>query len=213
MVIAETQTQDGTEMVAKTQRISILVAGLCTLVAAGFMGIGNSGRSLAATSSSASSAAAVNKPAAGNPPTANQTTSNSAWNKVCGNDGVCYVEQYALVMPQKTPVLNVRFDLQGGEGRARIFIKTPLGVTLRNGGLSFVIDGHEPVVLPYDRCLSTGCVAWAVLANDSLDTFKKGNALKVIYYFPEGADPAKVAPRQIPIELTGLAAALATLAK
>ena len=158
------------------------------------------------------------------PPPANATPANAAptsaapaikaeWNKVCGTNGVCYVEQYALAMPNKTPVLNVRFDLQGGEGRGRVFFKTPLGVLLREG-VQFSIDSHDAITMPYDSCAPTGCVAWAVLGIDTLDTFKKGKTLTVTYFLPPtDAKQPKPTAQPIPVQLTGLSAAMATLGK
>lgn len=147
------------------------------------------------------------------PPAAVPSITNTEWKKTCGGDGVCYVEQYALALPNKAPVLSARFDLQGGDKRGRVFFKAPLGVLLRDG-VRFSIDSHDPIVMPYDRCDPTGCVAWAVLGEDTVDTFKKGKALTVTYVLPS-ADPKQQKPiaQPIPVSLTGLSAALMSLTK
>ncbi len=130
------------------------------------------------------------------------------WNKVCGNDSVCYVEQLALVAPQKTPILSVRFDRQGGNGRGRIVLITPLGVSLRaGGGVRLVIDAHDPITIPYEVCAPIGCLTQAVLEADSLTSFETAKALTVTYVMADGK------PQAVPVNLAGLSAALKSLGK
>lgn len=137
---------------------------------------------------------------------ADAATAPAFWNKKCGPNGDCFVEQFAISFPQKSPVLEIRFDLFGGQGRARVIVIAPLGVSLP-AGLTFALDEAKPYTLPYDRCVSTGCVAVATLAPDALTSFKKAKTLTVSYV------PSDKGPFKVPVRLEGLSDALKSLVK
>ena len=135
--------------------------------------------------------------------------SEPLWHKACGKEGdkgSCYVEQFAIVQPQNQPVLHIRFDLQGGDGKGRLIATVPVGVLLPPG-LRLSVDGAPAIALPFERCDGQGCFAVAVLDKAALEKFQKGERLIVQYTVSE-----KVAPA-IPIKLEGLADALKSLSK
>jgi len=132
-----------------------------------------------------------------------------AWHKGCeqGPAGqTCYVEQFAIAQPKNVPVLYVRFDFAGSEGRARLAMTAPLGILLGQG-LQLSVDGSKPIILPLAICTGRGCDASAVLDKDALERFTKGKSLVVRY---AGADAQ---PTAIPIRLDGLTDALKSLSK
>jgi len=131
------------------------------------------------------------------------------WHKTCAKQGdtlSCFVEQFALAQPKNVPVLRVGFDLQGGEGKARMVVTVPLGVLLAPG-LQLTVDGSKPIALPFERCAASGCEATAVLDTAALAKFETGKTLTVRYAVTDKASA------DIPITLTGLADALASLSK
>jgi invasion protein IalB len=131
------------------------------------------------------------------------------WHKSCPQtpDNLpCFVEQFAIAQPKNVPVLHIRFDLGGGDGKARMVVTTPLGIQLRPG-LQLAVDGAKPIVLPFERCLGAGCDASAALDKAALEKFEKGKTLVVRYVVSDTASA------DIPIRLDGLADALKSLSK
>ena len=141
--------------------------------------------------------------------TGDKGESGAVWHKSCeqGAAGqVCFVEQFAIAQPKNVPVLYVRFDFAGGEGRARLAMTAPLGVLLGQG-LQMSVDGSKPIILPLAICTGRGCDASAVLDKDALERFTKGKSLVVRYAV------ADAQPTAIPIRLDGLTDALKSLSK
>lgn len=128
------------------------------------------------------------------------------WQKQCDQTAAehpCWVEQFAIAMPNKVVVAHIRFDLQQG-GKTGIIVFAPLGVALIPG-LQLILDGGKPITLPYERCSAEGCDASAVLDQDAVDKFEAGKTLTVRYTI------ADAKTTDIPIRLEGLTAALGTL--
>ena len=143
-------------------------------------------------------------PTAAVPATAAAAPTNPLWHEACAAGGhPCWVEQFALAMPNKVVVAHVRFDHQQGD-RTGIIVWAPLGVALAPG-VQLTLDGGKPITLPYERCSADGCDASAVLDQAAVEKFKRGRTLMVRYTI-EGNRIAN-----IPIRLDGLTKALDTL--
>lgn len=130
------------------------------------------------------------------------------WARQCAKEAdgreQCFVEQYAVGMPAKAVLLNVRFGLVGSEGKARMVLTAPLGVLLQPG-LTLRIDASAPITLPFDRCDGGGCRAVAEIDRAVLDRLRNGSMMTV--RFATGDQK----PLDVPIPLTGLDAALTQL--
>jgi len=154
--------------------------------------------------------ASKDKPAA--PPAAPPAATEDArplWSKRClkaGDSGqeACFVEQYAIAMPDKTVLLNVLFGFLGPEGKPRVIITAPLGMLLIPG-LVVAIDGGKPMTMPLESCNAGGCRTVVDMDPSSLDSFRRGSKMQVRYV---NAERKTV---EIPIDLKGLSAALAQL--
>lgn len=126
------------------------------------------------------------------------------WSKTCGKGGGCLVEQFVSRQADKTVLLHIRFDLQGGDGNARMALDAPLGVFLPPG-MQLSVDGSKPIVLPYERCTGSGCQALAVLDKAALDKIQAGKTLNVHCATSEKAGI------DLPVNLDGLAKAIKSL--
>ena len=115
----------------------------------------------------------------------------------------CATEQTAYAEPGDKPVLRVRVGNEP-EGRAKIVVLAPLGISLR-AGLDLVIDSAAPIKLPFERCTAQGCEVSAVLDQAALEKFVKGTTLTVRYA------PTDALTASVPLKLDGLAAALSSL--
>lgn len=126
------------------------------------------------------------------------------WHQACAAGGhPCWVEQFALAMPNKVVVAHVRFDHQQGD-QTGIIVWAPLGVALAPG-VQLTLDGGKPITLPYERCSAEGCDASAVLDRAAVEKFKRGRTLMVRYTI----EANRVA--NVPIRLDGLTKALDSL--
>lgn len=132
------------------------------------------------------------------------------WQKACNPPvqgqkaaPACWVEQFAVSMPQKVIMLRLRFERLGADG-ARMVATAPLGVLLP-AGLTLTLDGGKPLALPFERCSGQGCDAVAVLDRAAVEQFVKGKTLLMHYAATDKA------AADIPIQLDGLAAALKSL--
>ncbi|WP_372396043.1 invasion associated locus B family protein [Azospirillum sp. HJ39] len=132
------------------------------------------------------------------------------WARQCAKEAdgreQCFVEQYAVGMPAKAVLLNVRFSLVGPERKARMALTAPLGVRLPPG-LTLAIDAGGPIALPFDRCDGGGCLAVADIDRPGLDRFRKGSMMTVRFVTGDNK------PFDVPIPLTGLDAALTQLTR
>ena len=133
-----------------------------------------------------------------------------AWTRICENDAgghpACVVEQVITAMQQKNVVLRARFSRDTTPDRARVLFLAPLGLPLASG-LSLAVDSSAPIILPFERCLTQGCSASAVLDGAALAQFFHGKTLTVRYAVSEKESATMSLP------LAGLAAAFDTLSK
>lgn len=131
------------------------------------------------------------------------------WTRQCvkGPEGkdTCFVQQFAIAMPQKAVLFKVVFGYFGPGGEPRIQMTVPLGVFLP-AGLTLSVDGQQPFVIPLQVCRADGCEATADLDPRALDRFRAGKAAKVRYVTAGGQAV------ELPIRLDGLTAALKTVA-
>jgi Invasion associated locus B (IalB) protein len=70
------------------------------------------------------------------------------WQKQCDQTAAehpCWVEQFAIAMPNKVVVAHIRFDIQQG-GKTGIIVFAPLGVALIPG-LQLILDGGKPPLM------------------------------------------------------------------
>jgi invasion protein IalB len=125
------------------------------------------------------------------------------WSKSCDTLQHCAAEQMAYAEPGDKPVLRVRFTNEP-EGRGKIVVLAPLGISLR-AGLDLVVDSAAPIKLPFERCDQQGCEVSAVLDQAALEKFVKGTTLTVRYA------PTDALTATVPLKLEGLAAALSSL--
>ncbi len=130
------------------------------------------------------------------------------WSKQCARDGagreVCYVEQYAVAMPENTVLLNVSMAFTGQGGRARLIMTAPLGIQLIPG-LVMTIDGGKSVTLPFESCHAGGCRSIVELDEQSLDQIRRGASMTVRFVAADSQ------AHDIPVPLKGLSAALKQL--
>lgn len=127
------------------------------------------------------------------------------WSKQCVKDpagkDICFVQQFAVAMPQNAVMLNVAVGYLGAQGKPRMILTAPLGILLMPG-LQVTIDSEKPISLPFDSCQTSGCRAAFEMDKQSFDQFRNGKVLTVRYAM---MDRKAV---DIPIKLDGLAAAL-----
>lgn len=128
------------------------------------------------------------------------------WNKVCGANGPCAVEQFVVALPQKAVMVHVQFSTTDKPEQTRLLLQVPLGVLLPPG-VTLSIDGSAPIALPFERCTPQGCVVSAVLDKTALAKFTGGKVLTVHYVLTEKAT------RDFPVKLDGLAAGLHSLSQ
>jgi invasion protein IalB len=130
------------------------------------------------------------------------------WTKQCvkGPEGkeACFIQQFAISVPDNTALLKVVFSYLGPKGGPRLEVTTPLGVFLQPG-VVLTIKGHAPLTLPFTICHAGGCQTVVDLDKQSLNQFIKGKEATV-RYMQEGP---KV--RELPMKLMGLASALQSL--
>ncbi len=128
------------------------------------------------------------------------------WQKTCDQNAggkPCWIEQFAVAMPNRAVVLRLRFARQD-DTQTRMTATAPLGVLLPPG-LKIVLNGAPPLTVPFERCTAEGCDAVAVLDQSAMDKLVKGKSL-VLHY-----DASAKASADIPIRLEGLASALRSL--
>jgi invasion protein IalB len=132
-------------------------------------------------------------------------TANPLWEKACDGTGRCWVEQFAISMPDRLVALHIRFD-QRPDGAVGMAVAAPLGVALRPGQ-SLALDGAAPISLPFERCGERGCDAIAVLDKVAVEKIMKSKSLLVHYVVSDTASA------DIPVRLEGLKDALTTLSR
>jgi invasion protein IalB len=120
-------------------------------------------------------AAAPAAPAAGATPPSNK------WLKVCDPlpDGqqACILRQVVLANGQFLGSFLLRDD-PGQESRLLAVAAVPLGVLLPFG-LTWQIDGNQPVRVPYMLCDPTSCATQLVVNEQYIASLKRGNTLKL----------------------------------
>ena len=112
------------------------------------------------------------------------------WQMRCETPAGARAEQCALVQnvaaedrPNLTLLVIV---LKTADGKSRLLrVAAPLGVLLP-AGLGLKVDNADIGRAPFVRCLTTGCIAEAVLEENLLGQLKKGqNATFIVFQTPE----------------------------
>jgi invasion protein IalB len=164
---------------------------------------------LMAQASLAASAWAADPAPAGAPGREVTRAAGPLWSRSCAKPDkagpeTCYIEQFAIAQPQNLVLLHLQLGYFGPDGAPRLLIATPLGVALPQG-VRLTLDQDKPMVLPYASCNQGGCVVVAEMDANALNRFTTGKTLMVHYVMGDQA------PVDIPVPLSGLAAALKTL--
>lgn len=144
----------------------------------------------------------------GSSPTTAGRNDDPLWTKACqknqAGEDVCYVEQFVIAQPQNVVMLHVQIGFTGDKGRPRLVLITPLGVWLP-AGVTLILDGNEPVALPFNTCDASACIAAINLDPDVLNRFAGGTTLTVRY------NQGSANPIDIPVRMAKLSAALKTV--
>jgi invasion protein IalB len=132
------------------------------------------------------------------------------WSKQCVKDpkdhDVCFVQQFAIALPQNVALLNVSIGYLGPDGKVRMIIRAPLAIFLPPG-IQGTIDSGKPFTLPVESCDQGGCRTAVDMDDATTGQLRRGKVLTVRYIT---MDRKAV---DIPIKLEGLAAALSTLSR
>ena len=107
------------------------------------------------------------------------------WTKICGTDPganseVCYTTR-DFVSDEGQPALAVAvYDIKSGPnaGRRVVRFMTPVSLLLPPG-IRFAVDQAKGVLGQYQVCLQTGCLAEAVVQDDTTSAMKKGTTMAV----------------------------------
>ncbi|MFY8093868.1 MAG: invasion associated locus B family protein [Niveispirillum sp.] len=139
---------------------------------------------------------------------ATSANADQLWSKACAKDqngsDVCYVEQFAIAKPQNVVLLHVRIGYLAPEGKPRMILAAPNGVLLP-GGLTLTLDQNKPILLPFNTCDASGCLAAVDMDQDALNQFTTGSILVVRYM------QANNSPIDIPIRMADLSNALTNI--
>jgi invasion protein IalB len=109
-----------------------------------------------------------------------------AWEVKCekADDGpeICHIFQEVSEPKNKQKLLHIAVGyLADKPDRPVAFVTVPLGVLLP-AGLSMQIDSTEPVKMPLEVCLPTGCRMGFALNGKLLEAFKNGSTAKFTFY-------------------------------
>jgi invasion protein IalB len=101
------------------------------------------------------------------------------WGKKCEQDSegreVCFIFQNATDKESGKAVLTVRIGYKPGDDRLMILATVPLG-TLLPPGTVLVLEGAEPVKMPFLTCAPNGCTTVGTpLPDEMVAAMKKGD--------------------------------------
>ncbi|MBF0460766.1 MAG: invasion associated locus B family protein [Magnetococcales bacterium] len=119
----------------------------------------------------------------------------------------CYATQNQISVEKKVRVLKFSVGRLGAQGEWVAVAILPLGISIP-GGVAFKVDDDPQVSMPLQQCTGDGCVAALLLDKKVLASIKAGKVLHV-GMMPAGGTKTM----EIPVNLDGLSAALAPLAK
>jgi invasion protein IalB len=113
----------------------------------------------------------------------NKVEQFSDWGKQCqpNQEGkeVCFIFQNAKSKEDGKVVLRVRIAYKPGEDAPLIMATVPLGVLLPTGA-ALVLEGEEPVTMPFLTCAAEGCsTVGTPLPNSIVAAMKKGDMASV----------------------------------
>ncbi len=113
----------------------------------------------------------------------NQVERFGDWGKQCeqANDGkeICYLFQIASSKEDGKVVLRVRIGYKPGDDVPLIVVTVPLG-TLLPAGTALMMEGVEPLKMPYLTCATEGCItAGTPLPAEMIEAMKEGEQATV----------------------------------
>jgi invasion protein IalB len=105
------------------------------------------------------------------------------WGKKCEQNSegkeVCYIFQNASNKEDGTMVLRIRIGYRPGDDTPLAVMTVPLG-TLLPAGAALLLEGAEPVKMPFLTCASDGCTTVGTpLPDDMVAAMKKGDMASV----------------------------------
>jgi invasion protein IalB len=105
------------------------------------------------------------------------------WGKQCQSSAegkeVCYIFQKTTNKDDGKIVLMVRLAYKPGENNPSIVATVPLGVLLP-AGAALMLEGAEPVKMPFLTCAANGCTTLGTpLPDDLVAAMKKGDKASV----------------------------------
>lgn len=162
-------------------------------------------RQAATVLTSAALAAALTAPAVAQNPDALRET-HGDWEIRCADSGSCYMVQ-EKIGPKGQPQMAMmvrKLPTPSADAQplvAQVEIVVPLGMFILNG-IGMGVDTTQIGVMPFERCLSYGCVSRPLLRQDSIANLKSGGEA----VFTMWPDP-KQAPIEFRMSLSGFTAA------
>ena len=112
-------------------------------------------------------------------------STGAEWVKVCGQDQgnakkICYTTRDFSTAADQPPALAVAvYDISGDD--TRVFrLLTPVGLLIRPG-FRFSMDKGAQVDGAFEICMPNGCFAEAKIKGSTVDSFKKGTTLNVVF--------------------------------
>ncbi len=126
------------------------------------------------------------------------------WALRCPEQAGCVLQQRVLLEDNPTPLLHVALHYSDEPRTLDAIIRVPLGVLLPPG-LTIVIDGGQPMTIPFHHCLPEGCLALTQVSDPLADALRRGNRADVSYQL---ADRRTLT---VPLSLHGITAGLRAL--
>lgn len=130
-------------------------------------------------------------------PVAAQTQAFGDWAKQCEKDGSgerCYLIQ--TVKTGERPIMVVIVAYSPKRDKVAAMIDVPLGMHIPTG-LRVEAAGADPMPLPFEQCLPTGCRAILALNPEMIEALKNGGAASITGRGRDGEDV------QVPISSDG----------
>ena len=112
-------------------------------------------------------------------------STGTEWVKVCGQDQgnqkkICYTTRDFSTAADQPPAIAVAvYDIQGDDNRV-FRLLTPVGLLLRPG-FRFSVDKGAQLDGAFEICMPNGCFAEAKIKTATVDSFKKGTTLNVVF--------------------------------
>ena len=93
----------------------------------------------------------------------------------------CFIYQTVVNQETDDPVLQIAvgyLPMENGQERPAVLITVPLGVALPPG-IGLRVDSGEPIRIPYERCVPSGCIAGFPLEDSLINQFRRGTRAEI----------------------------------